>query len=144
MSFLTDQQRAELRARHIPANSGRTRLNLTGAIDLLSHRVHIREDKTLNAIATIAFIQQLEEAYPTMEKVHVFCDNASYYRNKEVTKHLNNSKIRSAKNIFEYHRYIIGHCRMHDGSKIFTQLCCNMSYPAKASMNEQGLPGGYL
>jgi transposase len=77
----------------IPTHTGRKRLNLTGAIDILSHRVHIRKDETLNGIATIAFLRQLEEAYPTMNKVHVFCDNASYYRNMEVKEYLKNSKI---------------------------------------------------
>lgn len=75
------------------ANTGRSRVNLTGAIDILNHYVHIREDKTLNASSTIAFFQQLEEAYPTMNKIHVFCDNAPYYRNKEVTGYLKMSKI---------------------------------------------------
>lgn len=78
----------------IPANTGRSRINLTGAIDILSHRIHIREDKTLNASATIGFLQQLEEAYPTLTRVHVFCDNASYYRNKEVTEYLRTSKVK--------------------------------------------------
>lgn len=77
----------------IPTNTGRSRINLTGAIDILSHTVHVREDQTLNASATIGFFQQLEGAYPTMTKVHVFCDNASYYRNKEVTQYLKTSKI---------------------------------------------------
>ena len=77
----------------IATNTGRKRLNLTGAIDILSHRIHIREEKTLNGMATIAFLGHLEEAYPTMNKVHVFCDNASYYHNKEVKEYLKNSKI---------------------------------------------------
>lgn len=77
----------------ISANTGRSRLNLTGALDILNHHVHIREDKTLNASSTVAFFQQLEEAYPTMNKIHVFCDNAPYYRNKEVTGYLKTSKI---------------------------------------------------
>ncbi len=78
----------------IPANSGRKRINLTGALDILSYRIHIQEDKTLNATSTIAFLQRLEGAYPTMSKVHVFCDNASYYLNKEVKEYLNTSKIK--------------------------------------------------
>jgi transposase len=78
----------------IPANTGRSRLNITGAIDVTTHRIYIQEDETLNASATIKFFQHLENAYPTMHKVHVFCDNAPYYRNKEVKKHLENSKIK--------------------------------------------------
>jgi transposase len=77
----------------IPSTSGRSRLNIAGAIDILNHRVHIREDKTLNASSTIAFFQQLEAAYPTMDKIHVFCDNASYYKNKEVHGYLERSKL---------------------------------------------------
>jgi len=77
----------------IPTNAGRNRLNLAGAIDILSHRIYIREDETLNGITTIAFLRQLEEAYPTMSKVHVFCDNASYYRSSEVKEYLKHSKI---------------------------------------------------
>jgi hypothetical protein len=41
--------------KHILSNSGRSRLNLTGAIDILSHKVFIQEDITLNAEATIRF-----------------------------------------------------------------------------------------
>lgn len=81
------------KSKAIPANTGRSRLNLTGAIDILSHRIHVREDKTLNAGATVAFFQKLEEAYPAMSRLHVFCDNASYYRNKEVAEYLKTSKV---------------------------------------------------
>jgi transposase len=35
----------------------------------------------------------LEKAYPEAEKVHVFCDNARYYKNKEVMAYLVTSKI---------------------------------------------------
>jgi len=79
--------------KEIPANSGRSRLNLSGAIDVVDHKVVIQEDKTLNAAATISFLQKIEEAYPNKKCVHLFCDNAPYYRNKEVTKYLMTSKI---------------------------------------------------
>jgi transposase len=39
------------------------------------------------------FFQKIEEAYPNKNKVHVFCDNAPYYRNKSVRKYLETSKI---------------------------------------------------
>lgn len=77
----------------IPSNTGRARINLTGALDILSHKLHIRKDKTLNSDATIAFFTQVEAAYPSMDRVHIFCDNAAYYRNKAVTKYLETSKI---------------------------------------------------
>lgn len=79
--------------KEIPANTGRSRLNLSGAIDVISHNVVIREDQTLNAESTIHFFQKIEEAYPGKRKVHVFCDNAPYYRNKAVGRYLATSKI---------------------------------------------------
>jgi transposase len=79
--------------KEIPANTGRARLNLTGAIDVISHNVLIQEDQTLNAASTIQFFQKIEEAYPYKQKIHAFCDNAPYYRNKAVKQYLTTSKI---------------------------------------------------
>jgi transposase len=79
--------------KEIPANSGRSRLNLSGVIDIISHKVLIQEDKMLNAEATMCFFRKIEEAYPTKTKIHLFCDNARYYRNKTVTQYLKTSKI---------------------------------------------------
>lgn len=79
--------------KEIRANTGRARLNLSGIIDVVTHNVLVEEDKTLNAESTIRFFQKIEEAYPNKRKVHIFCDNASYYRNKAVTQYLEKSKI---------------------------------------------------
>jgi transposase len=48
----------------------------------------------LNAEATISFLRKLEDAYPTKSKIHLFSDNARYYRNKSVTEYLKTSRIR--------------------------------------------------
>jgi transposase len=79
--------------KEIPANTGRARLNLSGAIDIVTHNVLVQEDQTLNAASTIRFFQKIEEAYPCKQKIHVFCDNAPYYRNKAVKQYLATSKI---------------------------------------------------
>jgi transposase len=79
--------------KEIPGNSGRSRLNLSGVVDIISHKVFIQEDEMLNAEATMSFLQKLEENYPTKTKIHLFCDNARYYRNKAVTHYLKTSKI---------------------------------------------------
>ena len=79
--------------KEIPANTGRSRLNLSGAIDVISHNLVIQEDQTLNAASTIRFFQKIEEAYPDKRKIHVFCDNAPYYRNKAVKQYLETAKI---------------------------------------------------
>src|SRR5215467_4850142 len=69
------------------------RQGLSGVIDVVSHNVVIQEDQTLNAESTIRFFQKIEEAYPCKRRVHVFCDNAPYYRNKAVSQYLTTSKI---------------------------------------------------
>lgn len=79
--------------KEIAANSGRYRLNLSGIVDVINHNVLIHEDKTLNAESTIQFFQKIEEAYPCKTKIHVFCDNAGYYRNKVVKRYLETSRI---------------------------------------------------
>ena len=79
--------------KEIPANTGRARLNLSGAIDVISHNVVIQEDHTLNAESTMRFFKKIEEAYPCKRKIHVFCDNAPYDRNKTVRQYLATSKI---------------------------------------------------
>jgi transposase len=80
--------------KEIPANSGRARINLSGLIDVIDHKVLVQEDKMLNAEATISFFRKIEEAYPEKTRVHVFCDNARYYRNKTVIEYLKTSKVR--------------------------------------------------
>ena len=79
--------------KELPANTGRSRLNLSGVVDVIDHKVLVQEDEMLNAAATISFLRKIEEAYPTKTRIHIFCDNARYYRNKSVTKYLKDSKI---------------------------------------------------
>lgn len=79
--------------KEIPTNTGRQRINLSGLINIFSKQVFVQEDKTLEADSTISFLKVVEAAYPTKRIIHVFCDNARYYRNKKVTAFLETSKI---------------------------------------------------
>lgn len=79
--------------KEICSNTGRQRLNISGAIDLIEGKVHFQEDKMLTAEATIAFLEKIKKAYPTKKKIHVFLDNARYYKNQAVRKYLEGSKI---------------------------------------------------
>ena len=80
--------------KEIPGNSGRSRLNLSGVVDVCAYKVIVQEDTALNASSTIGFLQKIEEAYPKKAVIHVFCDNARYYRNQAVTQYLKGSKVR--------------------------------------------------
>lgn len=79
--------------KEIPSNTGRSRLNLSGIVDVIKHSVLVQEDEMLNSGATISFFQKIEKFYPCKTKIHTFCDNARYYRNKAVKKYLETSKI---------------------------------------------------
>lgn len=77
----------------LPTNTGRKRLNISGALDLIKTKFVFREDQRINSHSTVEFLKQIERAYPLLEKVHVFCDNAGYYRGNCVKEYLKNSKI---------------------------------------------------
>ena len=47
----------------------------------------------LNAQATISFLDKIEKAYPAKRKIHIFLDNARYYKNQSVKNYLEGSKI---------------------------------------------------
>jgi transposase len=79
--------------KEIPTNTGRQRLNISGAIDVFSRKVFVREDDTLNASSSIEFFKKLEAAYPQASRIYTFSDNARYYKNKEVTEYIASSKI---------------------------------------------------
>jgi len=81
--------------KEICSNTGRQRLNISGAIDLLEGKLHFQEDKMLNAETTIAFLNKIERAYPTKRKIHLFLDNARYYKNKKVISYLKTSKLKA-------------------------------------------------
>jgi transposase len=77
----------------IKSNTGRQRININGALDADTHAVITREDESINAISTIALLEQIEAAYPLAVIIYVICDNARYYRSKLVGKFLETSKI---------------------------------------------------
>ena len=79
--------------KEICSNTGRQRLNISGAIDLIEKKLHFQEDSKLNAESTICFFKKIEKAYPLKNKIHLFLDNARYYKNQEVKKYLKDSKI---------------------------------------------------
>lgn len=80
--------------KEIPANCGRSRLNLSGMIDVISHKVIIQNDEMLNADSIISFFKKIEDEYTDKSKIHLFCDNAKYYKNKKIKEFLKTSKIK--------------------------------------------------
>lgn len=80
--------------KQIKSNTGRTRINLHGAVN--AHDVKdiiVKEHITLDATETIKFFKKIEQANPDKSKIYMIIDNARYYRNKRVTEYLKQSKI---------------------------------------------------
>jgi transposase len=77
----------------LATNTGRSRINISGAIDILTKKVFIEENPMLNTESSIHFLKKIESCYPNMSKIYLFCDNARYYKNKEVLAYVASSKI---------------------------------------------------
>jgi len=75
------------------STSGRQRLNLNGALNAEdpSDIVVLRSDR-VTATSTIDLFEQLQQRHPK-NRIHVVCDNASYYRSSELRSWLKSSRI---------------------------------------------------
>jgi len=85
---------AKGKEKQIKSNTGRTRINLHGAVN--AHDVNdiiVKEHITLDATETIKFFKKIEQANPDKSKIYMVIDNARYYRNKRVMEYLKQSKI---------------------------------------------------
>jgi len=79
--------------KELPANCGRQRLNLNGAIDAESHEVIVINSPTINADSTLELLGRIEAANPKAERIYVVCDNAAYYHSGKVSEYLSSSRI---------------------------------------------------
>lgn len=67
----------------IKTNSGRERLNLSGALNLKDHTVTVLEDETINSDTTIRLLKKLAVKQPH-GKIYLVLDNATYYHSRQV------------------------------------------------------------
>lgn len=81
--------------KEVLSNTGRVRVNINGAINPAQpvEVVH-HECETINATTTIVWLALIESRYPNKKVIHLFVDNARYYRSKEVKKYLENARIK--------------------------------------------------
>lgn len=63
--------------------ASRTRMNITGAIDLSLMKVITQEFETINGENIVKFLRQVKN--PNANKVHVILDQAGYHKSVEVT-----------------------------------------------------------
>lgn len=77
----------------MPANTGRRRLSINGAIDITPMAAEVRMDDTINGESTLALIQQIQAKHPDCPFIPIICDNASHYRSRAVHDYLRTSCV---------------------------------------------------
>lgn len=75
----------------IRSNSGRERLNLSGALNLDSKKAVILSEETINKFVTIKLLKRLERTQPK-GRIYLILDNATYYHAKVVTDYVKKKK----------------------------------------------------
>ena len=76
------------------SNTGRSRVNINGAVDVARLKVVVEFGEAVNAQSTIALLRRLEARHPRAKAIYVYCDNARYYRSRLVQAYLVGSKIK--------------------------------------------------
>lgn len=71
----------------VKTNTGRERLNLTGAINLISKQGVFLEQKTVNSESIIKLLNKLQIEQPK-GKIYLILDNASYHHSKQIKNYL--------------------------------------------------------
>jgi transposase len=73
--------------------AGRSRINLTGAIDLNTMSIMTREYETINGSATVDFLKAIEAAHPASTKIHIIADGGGAHTSKEVGLFLSEAQV---------------------------------------------------
>lgn len=79
--------------KQIKSNSGRKRLNISGAYNPITQKIIFNETLTINSETIINFFKKVEAFYPNKASIYIVVDQAPSHRNKEVKKFLKTSRI---------------------------------------------------
>lgn len=66
--------------------ASRTRVNLSGALDLETMKVQIADYDTINGENIVHFLGKVKAAYPHAPRIHIILDQAGYHKCAEVTQ----------------------------------------------------------
>ena len=85
----------------IETNSGRNRINLNGAYNVMSGKVIANPSKTVNSDSTLELFESIIENYSDSDaNIYLFADNARYYKSKMIQEALETDKYKRIKMIF--------------------------------------------
>lgn len=71
-------------AKLIAQTASRTRVNVTGAIELATMKVVSCCPDKVNETTTVSFLEQVKKAYPMASNIHIILDNSRYHRSQLV------------------------------------------------------------
>lgn len=74
--------------KQVKTNTGRGRLNIHGTMDPQTLDVTVHYSETINAQVTMEFFDELQIKYAHLSRIYLIVDNATYYKNKDVTSYL--------------------------------------------------------
>jgi transposase len=78
----------------IATTASRTRLNITGALELKTMKLVHNNYETINGDSVIELFQKLEKEYPTATIINVIADQSGYHCCKKVEAWMQKSKIK--------------------------------------------------
>ena len=78
----------------IPANSGRQRLNLHGAVNAETYEVLMTENEKMTGESALELFRKIENQYQDAQDIYVILDRAPYYGCKTVKEYCRQSRIR--------------------------------------------------
>lgn len=78
----------------ISTTASRTRVNLTGAINLENMEVLAKDYETINGQTTIHFLRMIEVQYPQAFAIHIILDQSGYHTSNEVKDFVKKSRIK--------------------------------------------------
>lgn len=82
------QLRGKEGTKKVPSNTGRRRLNILGAIDMVTlNIVPFITEENCNKETIKVFLNEVKKAYPKAKMITIFLDNARYQRNYEVQEY---------------------------------------------------------
>jgi len=74
--------------KQVRTNTGRGRLNINGAFNLEDLTVTTHFSETINAQETMKLFDKIQLEYQYKRTIYLIIDNATYYKNKDVTAYL--------------------------------------------------------
>ena len=80
--------------KQVKTNTGRGRLNINGAFNLETMGVTTHFSETINAQETMKLFDKIQLEYQYKRTIYLIIDNATYYKNKDVTAYLKKPNCR--------------------------------------------------